>query len=93
MARFMTGGKYHRWTSEANDPDRIQVLHDNDPDRPAPEALNRDDLIEELLDKRRRQLRKFLGQIAKCASKNFVYYYHQTCNISRLDISQNQRRI
>ena len=70
MARFMTGGKYDVWRSEERDPHRLEALHENDPDRPAPDARNRQDLMDELLDKRRRQLKTFLGQIAKCSSKN-----------------------
>ena len=70
MARFMTGGKFDVWRSEERDPHRLEALHENDPDRPAPDARNRQDLMDELLDKRRRQLKTFLRQIAKCSSKN-----------------------
>ena len=70
MARFMTDGKYDTWQSEERNPQRIQNVHAQDPDRPAADARNRQDLIEELLTKRRRQLKQFLGLVAKCASKN-----------------------
>ena len=67
MAHFMADGRYHQWESEERNPLRLQNLHAQDPDRPANDARNRDDLMEELLTKRRRQLKQFLGLVAKCA--------------------------
>ena len=66
MARFMEGGRYANWQSQEHNPDRIQVLHANDPDRPNEDAANKDDR----LIKRRRQLKTFLGQVARCTSQN-----------------------
>ena len=70
MARFMTEGRYNTW--EANDvyPHRLRQLHARDPDCLAADAPNRDDRVEELLTKRRRELKTFLGQVARAASKN-----------------------
>ena len=70
MARFMTGGRYHTWQSQEQFPHRIADVHPRDPDRPAQDVNNREDLITDLLAKRRRQLKTFLGQIAKCTSRN-----------------------
>lgn len=70
MARFMTDGRYNTWRSQEADPNRIQALDAGDPDRPAEDAPNRADRLADLLAKRRRQLRTFLGQVAKCASRN-----------------------
>ena len=70
MAHFMTDGRYHQWQSEERNPLRLQILHAQDPDRLASNARNRDNLMEELLTKRRIQLKQFLGLVAKCASKN-----------------------
>ena len=49
---------------------RIVELNDRDPNRPEENAANRADVIAELLSKRRRELRMFISQIAKAASKN-----------------------
>ena len=49
---------------------RIVELNDRDPNRPEENAANRADVIAELLSKRRRELRTFISQIAKAASKN-----------------------
>ena len=70
MARFMSYGRYHKWQSQEENPHRIQDVHNRDPDRPAKDAQNRADVMTELLPKRRRQLRTFIGQVAKEASKN-----------------------
>ena len=66
----MEGGRYDNWQSQEHNPDRIQVLHANDPDRPNKDTANRDDRLDDLLTKRRRQLKTFLRQVAKCASRN-----------------------
>ena len=66
----MSDGIYNTWTSQEQNPHRIQNVHANDPYRPQPAAHNRDDLMAELLNKRRRQIKTFLGQVAKCASRN-----------------------
>ena len=45
-------------------------LNERDPNRPEENAANRADVLEELLSKRCRELRTFIGQIAKAASRN-----------------------
>ena len=70
MARFMTDGVYADWTSQEVDPHRIDEVRAGDPHRPEENAANRDAVLAELLSKRRRELRTFIGQIAKVASKN-----------------------
>ena len=70
MARFMTGGRYQNWQSQEQFPHRIDIVNPRDPDRPAQGADNREDLLMDLLAKRRRQLKTFLGQVAKCTSRN-----------------------
>ena len=67
MAYFMTDGIYLNWQSQEENPDRIQNVHDRDPDWLAQEVQNRADRMTELLAKRRRQLRTFIGQVAKAA--------------------------
>ena len=75
MARFMPQGIYNTWQAEETNPDRIEALHARDPDTPElpadgqPVPANRDDVLAELLQKRRRQLNTFLAQAAKCVSK------------------------
>ena len=66
MARFMTGGVYANWTSQEADPNRIAAVRDRDLHLPEENAA----VLAELLSKRRRELRTFIGQIAKVASKN-----------------------
>ena len=70
MARFMSDGLYHEWSSQEQDPNRLQELLEGDPDAPAEDAQNRVAKERELLAKRRRELRTFIGQVAKSASKN-----------------------
>ena len=70
IARFMTGGRYQRWQSQEQNPHRIDDLHARDPDRPQQDAANREDVTADLLVKQRRQLKTFLGQVAKCTSRN-----------------------
>ena len=70
MARFMTGGRYETWRSQEAYPNRVEDLHPRDPERPQNDAANREDLLADLLAKRRRQLKTFLGQVAKCTSRN-----------------------
>ena len=70
MARFMADGQYNTWESQEENPNRIPELHQRDPDRPAADVENREDVMADLLNKRRRQLRTFIGQIAKSASRN-----------------------
>ena len=70
MARFMTGGVYADWSSQEADPHRIDAVRDGDPHLPEENAANRPAVLAELLSKRRRELRTFIGQIAKVASKN-----------------------
>ena len=70
MARFMTGGLYDTWTSQEANPNRIPDVLDGDPETPADGANNRAALMTELLAKRRRELRTFIGLIAKVAAKN-----------------------
>ena len=70
MARFMTDGIYETWTSQEVNHHRLDELNNRDPNRPEENAANREDVIAELLSKRRRELRTFIGQIAKIASKN-----------------------
>ena len=72
MARFMRDGIYANWTSQERDPDRIDVLNPGDPDRPAEDAANRNDRLTDLLAKRCKQLRTFLGQVVKYESKNYA---------------------
>ena len=70
MARFMEAGQYANWQSQEQNPDRIQILHANDPDRPNEDAANREDRLKDLLNKRRRQLKTFLGHVARCTLQN-----------------------
>ena len=70
MARFMSRGIYRNWQSQEQLPERIADVDPRDPDRPAQGAANREDLRTELLEKRRRQVNTFLGQVAKCTSRN-----------------------
>ena len=70
MARFMTDGIYNTWLSQEQEPNRLQDLLDEDPDQPEENAQNREAKQRELLAKRRRELRTFIGQVAKSASKN-----------------------
>ena len=70
MARFMTGGIYETWTSQEANPHRIPAVSDQDPQLPADDAANRAAVMTELLSKRRRELRTFIGLIAKVAAKN-----------------------
>ena len=42
MARFMTDSIYLDWLSQEENPNRIQNVHNRDPDRPAQDAQNRD---------------------------------------------------
>ena len=70
MARFMPGGVYANWTSQEADPNRIDAVRNGDPQIPEENAANRAAVLTELLSKRRRELRMFIGQIAKVASKN-----------------------
>ena len=66
----MKGGRYTNWQSQEQNLNRIQILHANDPDRPNEDAANKDDRLDDLLIKRRRQLKTFLGQVARCTSQN-----------------------
>ena len=70
MARFMPGGVYENWTSQEADPNRIPAVRNGDPQIPEENAANRAAVLAKLLSKRRRELRTFIGQIAKVASKN-----------------------
>ena len=67
MARFMQDGIYNEWASQKRNPERLTELSDRDPDRPAAGVANRDDVVAELLRKRRRELRAFIGQVARSA--------------------------
>ena len=66
----MTVGIYKTWTSQEVNNHRLDELNDRDPNRPEENAANREDVVAELLSKRRRELRTFIGQIVKVASKN-----------------------
>ena len=66
----MIGGIYANWTSQEANPDRIVAVSAHDPNIPAEDAVNRPALQTELLNKRRRELRTFIGLIAKVAAKN-----------------------
>ena len=70
MARFMAGGIYDTWTSQEADPNRIQIVAPEDPQTPRDDAANRVAVMAELLAKRRRELRTFIGLVAKVAAKN-----------------------
>ena len=70
MARFMAGGVYAGWTSQEANPLRIEAVRDGDPQMPGENAANRAAIMMELLAKRRRELRTFIGLIAKVAAKN-----------------------
>ena len=70
MARFMIGGIYANWASQEADPNRLNDVSDQDPNLPADDAANRPAVLGELLAKRRRELRTFIGLIAKVAAKN-----------------------
>ena len=60
MVRFMADGRYSTWDSQEENPNRIRELHQRDPDRPAADVQNREDVIADLLNKCRRQLRTFI---------------------------------
>ena len=70
MARFMSDGIYNTWVSQEENNHRIEELNERDPNRPAEDVANCADVLAELLSNRRRELRTFIGQIAKAASKN-----------------------
>ena len=70
MARFMAGGVYADWTSQEADPHRIAAVAAQDPQIPGENAANRAAVMTELLAKRRRELRTFIGLVAKVAAKN-----------------------
>ena len=69
MARFMAGGVYDTWTSQEANPHRLEEVLDGDPQMPGENAANRAAIMTELLAKRRRELRTFIGLIAKVAAK------------------------
>ena len=85
MARFMMDGRYSTWQSQEENPLRIEAVYERDPDRTAADVQNRADVIADLLTKRRRQLRTFIGQVTKAASKN-VCRDRQTCYIFRVGL-------
>ena len=66
----MTDGIYNTWLLQEESNHRIEELNERDPNRPAEDAANRADVQAELLSKRRIELRTFIGQIVKAASKN-----------------------
>ena len=70
IARFMTGGVYATWTLQEANPHRIPAVLPLDPQLPAEDAANRAAVMTELLSKRRRELRMFIGLIAKAEAKN-----------------------
>ena len=70
MARFMTEGRYNTWQSQETNPHRLLETNDHDPDIPRDNTDNRENQIVELLAKHRRQLKTFLGQVAKRTSRN-----------------------
>ena len=70
MARFMARSVYAGWTSQEANPLRIEAVRDGDPQMPGENAANRAAIMTELLAKRRRELRTFIGLIAKVAAKN-----------------------
>ena len=90
MARFMKGGRYENWQSQEQNPNRIAVVHAHVPDRPAEDAANREDRLEDLLTKRRRQLKTFLGQVARCILQNL--YATIVRNATSLDWIYNKLR-
>lgn len=90
MARFMSDGLYHEWLSQEQDPNRLRELLDGDPDAPEENAQNRDAKQRELLAKRRRELRTFIGQVAKSASKNM--YAGIVCYATSLNWIYNKIR-
>ena len=47
MARW-SDGIYNTWLSREENPHRIEALNNRDPDRPAEEAANREDVVAEL---------------------------------------------
>ena len=83
MTRFMTEGRYNTWLSQETNPNRLQALDQHDPDRPRQDVNNRDDLLVDLLAKRRRQLKTFLGQVAKCAGQHM--YATIVCHATSLN--------
>ena len=85
MARFMMDGRYHTWQSQEQNPLRIQDLDPNDPDRPQPEANNREDLLADLLNKQCRQL-DFPGISSKMCFKEHVRVYSLSRNLTLLNI-------
>ena len=48
LARFMSDGIYNTWLAQEENPHRIETLNDRDPDRPAEDAANREDVVAEL---------------------------------------------
>ena len=83
MARFMTDRRYHTWQLQEQNPLRIQDLDPNNPDRLQPAANNGANLLADLLNKQRRQLKTFVGQVAKYASGNM--YVSIVCHITSLN--------
>ena len=84
----MTEGKYNTWQSQEQNPNRLAMLNENVPDRPEASVRNRDDLLAECLAKQRRQLKTFLGQVAKCASSNM--YAAIICDATSLEWIYNK---
>ena len=70
MARFMAGGVYANWTSQEANPLRIDAVRAQDPQIPGENTANPAAVMTELLAKRRRDLRTFIGLVAKVAAKN-----------------------
>ena len=71
MARFLSEGIYNTWQPAETHPHRIDTVLDMDPNlnvNPAPP--NPQQHRDNLLNKRRRQLKTFLSQVAKCVSEN-----------------------
>ena len=67
QALFLPGAIYGEWQLEEDNPHRGAVVLATDPDLPAkPTQAQRDSLR----DKRRRQCKVFLSQVAKCVSQN-----------------------
>ena len=90
MARFMQDGIYSEWQSQERNPVRIQELSANDPERPAAGVLNRDDVVAELLRKRRR-VKSFHWTSGTERVKEYVRCHSQTFHLSQLGLQQNLR--
>ena len=67
QSQFLPGGLYGEWQSEEQNPHRILVLAECDPELPAEPTQQQRNAT---LDKRRKQYQVFVLLVAKCVSEN-----------------------